>query len=250
MVTNSHATTPAIHGHRALQHHFENMEQQREAGTLGMWVFLVTEIMFFGGMFLAYTLYRSSYPAAFASASNHLDIKLGALNTGVLILSSFTMAMAVYFTQIGKQRRQVICLLLTLVLGLTFLGVKAVEYNDKYTDHLIPGRLFAGNPFNPEVQHEGQSLDPHKLHLLPGATVKQVELFYWIYFAMTGMHALHMIIGAGLLTFLIIFSMKGRFDPEYHSPVEVIGLYWHFVDIVWIFLFPLLYLLGRHVGGH
>jgi cytochrome c oxidase subunit III len=243
----THATTQQVHGHRSLQHHFENMEQQREAGTLGMWVFLVTEIMFFGGMFLAYVLYRNMYPAAFASASNHLDIRLGAFNTGVLILSSFTMAMAVYFTQVGRRRAQVLCLGLTLVLGLTFLGVKAVEYYDKYEDHLIPGRLIPGNPFGPEVQQEGAPFDPHKLHLLPGATVEKVEMFYWIYFAMTGMHALHMIIGAGLLTFLLIFSIKGRYDPEYHSPVEVVGLYWHFVDIVWIFLFPLLYLLGRHL---
>ena len=244
---SSNATTaPEAHGHRSLQHHFENMEQQREAGTLGMWVFLVTEIMFFGGMFLAYSLYRSMYPASFASASNHLDIKLGALNTGVLILSSFTMALAVYFTQVGKQRPQILCLVLTLVLGLTFLGVKGVEYYAKYTDHLIPGQLMPGNHFNPVVAHEGDH-DPHKLHLLEGATVPQVQMFYWIYFAMTGMHALHMIIGAGLLTFLLIYSVKGRFDPEYHSPVEVIGLYWHFVDIVWIFLFPLLYLLGRHL---
>lgn len=245
---SSHATTAdeAHHGHPALQHHFENMEQQREAGTLGMWVFLVTEIMFFGGMFLAYTLYRSYNPAAFASASNHLDITLGAVNTGVLIFSSFTMAMAVYCTQVGKQRPQVICLILTLILGLTFLGIKAVEYKSKWDDHLIPGRLFASNPYNPVVAEHGDA-DPHKLHLLPGATVQKVEMFYWIYFAMTGMHALHMIIGAGLITFLLIYSMKGRFDPEYHSPVEVIGLYWHFVDIVWIFLFPLLYLLGRHL---
>ena len=243
---SSNATTaPEAHAHHSLQHHFENMEQQREAGTLGMWVFLVTEIMFFGGMFLAYALYRSTYPASFASASNHLDLTLGTLNTGVLILSSFTMAMAVYFTQVGNRRPQILCLVLTLLLGLTFLGIKAVEYHDKYTDHLIPGRLIPGHEFGPEVAQEGDH-DPHKLHLLPGATVPQVQMFYWIYFAMTGMHALHMIIGAGLLTFLLIFSVKGRFDPEYHSPVEVIGLYWHFVDIVWIFLFPLLYLLGRH----
>jgi cytochrome c oxidase subunit III len=244
---SSHASTSEVHGHPALQHHFENMEQQREAGTLGMWIFLVTEIMFFGGMFLAYTLYRSTYPDAFASASNHLDITLGTVNTGVLILSSFTMAMAVYFTQVGKQRPQVLCLILTLILGLTFLGIKAVEYHGKYEDRLIPGHLIPGHSFGPEVAQHGET-DHHKLTLLGNATVKQVEMFYWIYFAMTGMHALHMIIGAGLLTFLIIFSIKGRFDPEYHSPVEVIGLYWHFVDIVWIFLFPLLYLLGRHFG--
>jgi cytochrome c oxidase subunit 3 len=242
----SHATAAEIHVHTALQHHFENMDQQREAGTLGMWVFLVTEIMFFGGMFLAYTLYRSMYPQAFASASNHLDIKLGALNTGVLILSSLTMALAVYFTQVGKRQPQVLCLILTLVLGLTFLGVKAVEYKDKYDSALIPGSLIPSHPFGPHIAHEGEPENPHAVHLLPGATIRQVEMFYWIYFAMTGMHALHMIIGAGLLTYLLIYSLKGRFDPEYHSPVEIIGLYWHFVDIVWIFLFPLLYLLGRH----
>jgi len=244
---SSHATTaPEVHHHPALQHHFENMEQQREAGTIGMWVFLVTEIMFFGGMFLAYTLYRSFYPAAFSSGSNHLDITLGTVNTAVLIFSSFTMAMAVYFTQVGKQRPQVICLILTLILGGRRMSIKTIEYKSKWDDHLIPGRLFAGNPFNPVVAQHGDE-DPHKLHLLEGASVNQVQMFYWIYFAMTGMHALHMIIGAGLLTFLLIYSLKGRFGPEYHSPVEVIGLYWHFVDIVWIFLFPLLYLLGRHL---
>src|SRR5215211_9296416 len=205
---SSHAATEEVHGHPALQHHFENMEQQREAGTLGMWIFLVTEIMFFGGMFLAYALYRTLYPAAFASGSNHLDITLGAVNTGVLILSSFTMAMAVYFTQVGKQRSQIICLGLTLILGLRFLVVKTKEYYDKYEDHLIPGRLIPGNPFNPEVGHAGEH-DAHKLVLLEGATVEKVEMFYWIYFAMTGMHALHMIIGAGLLTYLLIYSMKG-----------------------------------------
>ena len=243
---SGHAATEHIHGHPALQHHFENMEQQREAGTLGMWIFLVTEIMFFGGMFLAYALYRWKFPAAFASGSNHLDIWLGGFNTGVLILSSFTMALGVYFTQIGKLRPQVWCLILTLLLGLTFLGVKAVEYKDKYDSNLIPGHLIPGHSYNPKVAKPGEPEDPHALHLLEGATVENVEIFYWIYFAMTGMHALHMIIGAGLLSYLIIFSLKRRFDPEYHSPVEVIGLYWHFVDIVWIFLFPLLYLLGRH----
>jgi cytochrome c oxidase subunit 3 len=235
--------------HSALQHHFENMEQQREAGTLGMWVFLVTEIMFFGGMFLAYTLYRYKYPAAFASASNHLDIRLGAINTIVLIVSSFTMAMAVFSTQVGKRRNTIIGLFLTMVLGLTFLGIKAVEYRDKYRDNLIPGQLIPGHPFKPEVAKTGDE-DPHKLHLEPGATVKNVELFYWIYFAMTGMHALHMIIGIGLMTVITIMAWRGRYGPEYYAPVEISGLYWHFVDIVWIFLFPLLYLLGRHLEGH
>jgi cytochrome c oxidase subunit III len=243
------ATTPETH-HRALQHHFENMEQQREAGTLGMWVFLVTEIMFFGGMFLAYTLYRYKYPVAFAAASNHLDIRLGGINTVVLIVSSFTMAMAVFSTQIGKRRNSIIYLLLTMVLGLTFLGIKAVEYHDKYRDNLIPGQLIAGHPFNPAIAKPGEEADEHKLHVPPGVPAGNVEMFYWIYFAMTGMHALHMIIGIGLMTVITIMAWRGRFSPEYHAPVEISGLYWHFVDIVWIFLFPLLYLLGRHMAGH
>ena len=223
--------------HPSLQHHFENMEQQREASTLGMWVFLVTEIMFFGGMFFAYTLYRSQYPQAFASASNHLSLPLGTINTGVLILSSFTMALAVYSAQIGKRRNLITCLVLTIVLGVTFLGIKAVEYRDKYVDNLIPGSLIPGHPFKPEG-----------VHLLPGASPQNVEMFYWIYFAMTGMHALHMVIGVGLLSVILYFAARGRYGPEYHNPVEISGLYWHFVDIIWIFLFPLLYLLGRHLA--
>lgn len=236
--------------HPALQHHFETLEQQREAGTLGMWVFLVTEIMFFGGMFFAYTLYRTKFPEAFASASNHLSLQLGAINTVVLILSSLTMALAVYSAQIGKRRNLILFLVLTIGLGTTFLGIKAVEYRDKYVDHLIPGKLIPGNPFNPAVAAPGDH-DEHKLHLLPGATVKNVEMFYWIYFAMTGMHAIHMIIGVALLSVLLYFAWRGRYGPEYHNPVEISGLYWHFVDIIWIFLFPLLYLLGRHLehGG-
>lgn len=244
------ATTHHEHAaHSALQHHFENMEQQREAGNLGMWVFLVTEIMFFGGMFLAYTLYRYKYPDAFAAASNHLDIKLGAVNTLVLIVSSFTMAMAVFSTQVGKRRNSIIYLVLTMILGLTFLGIKAVEYKAKYDDRLIPGQLIPGRHFDPAVAKHGDT-DPHKLHLAEGVSVKHVEMFYLIYFAMTGMHALHMIIGIGVLTVILIMALRRKFSPEYHAPVEITGLYWHFVDIVWIFLFPLLYLLGRHLEGH
>src|SRR5918911_2467607 len=214
------------------------MEQQREAGNIGMWVFLVQEIMFFGGLFLAYSIFRAKYPAAFAAASNHLDIRLGAVNTVVLIVSSLTMALAVYYAQTGVRRMQVICLTVTLLLGLTFLGIKAVEYRQKYVDNLIPGNIIPGHPFNPDLE---------ELHLPPGASIKNVEMFYWIYFAMTGLHALHMIIGVGIIAYLIWKARKGTYSPEYHSPVEISGLYWHFVDIVWIFLFPLLYLLGRHL---
>jgi cytochrome c oxidase subunit III len=246
-LAEGYVATEHAPSHPALQHHFENMEQQREAGTLGMWVFLVTEIMFFGGMFLAYVLYRSAYPSAFVAGSNHLDIRLGAVNTGVLIVSSLTMALAVYSTQVGQRRMSIIFLVATMILGMTFLGIKAVEYHDKYRDSLIPGKLIPGRPFNPAVQEHGAPFDPHKLHLPEGTSVRHVEMFYWIYFALTGVHALHMIIGIGLLAVMLYFSARGRYSPEYHAPIEISGLYWHFVDIIWIFLFPLLYLLGRHL---
>src|SRR5262245_27825398 len=208
----------------SLAHHFDNLEQQHEAGRLGMWIFLITEIMFFCGLFTAYIVYRAAYPGVFAGASHHLDVTLGTINTVVLISSSLTMAMAVYAAQIGKQRMLVANLLFTLVLGLGFLAIKAVEYYDKYAHGLIPGPRFHWE-------------DPN---------VPQAKLFFGIYFMMTGMHALHMIIGAGMLVVLILMARRGRFSPEYHTPVELSGLYWHFVDIVWIFLFPLLYLIGRH----
>lgn len=225
------------HGaHSALQHHFDNMEQQREAGSIGMWVFLVTEIMFFGGLFMAYLLYRYKFPGGFEMGSNHLQWKLGAFNTIVLIFSSLTMALAVYYAQTGVRKLQIVFLVLTMILGATFLGVKAVEYHEKYVDHLIPIQ---------GMFHWNQQETP----LEPGVTEQQIQMFYWIYFAMTGLHALHMIIGLGIMSFLVYFAWRGRYSPEYHAPVEISGLYWHFVDIVWIFLFPLLYLLGRHLGG-
>src|SRR5690349_9388930 len=220
----SHAATPEIHGHPALQHHFENMEQQREAGTLGMWVFLVTEIMFFGGMFLAYTLYRYEYPEAFVSASNHLDITLGAVNTVVLIVSSFTMAMAVWSTQVGRQRVTIICLILTMILGATFLGIKAVEYHDKYNDHLIPGRLIPSRPFAPEVAKPGDT-DKHKLHPIEGANVRNVELLHWTYCAKTAMHPLHINIGLGSMTVILLVDWRARFSREDHAQVETSRLY-------------------------
>ena len=215
------------------------MEQQREAGTLGMWIFLITEIMFFGALFFAYALYRTYFPVEFAAASNHLNVAMGAINTVVLICSSLTMALAVYSAQVGsKPRTQVLWLLITMVLGATFLVIKGFEYADKYREHLFPGTLIPGRPFH----WEGLG-DPNR-----------IQMFFYIYFAMTGLHALHMIIGLGLMTYLVIKAWRGSFTPEYHAPVEISGLYWHFVDIVWIFLFPLLYLLGRHLlehgGGH
>ncbi|RMD89030.1 MAG: cytochrome c oxidase subunit 3 family protein [Calditrichaeota bacterium] len=189
-----------------------------------MWAFLITEILFFGGLFLGYTVYRFLYSEAFVEGSHHLDIVLGATNTAVLIFSSFTMAMAVHSAQLGRKKALVMFLIFTMILGSTFLVIKGVEYTHKYHEHLIPGPWF---------HYEGPLAD-------------QVYIFFSFYFGMTGMHALHMVVGVSLLTFLLITSLKGRYGPHYYNPVEIIGLYWHFVDIVWIFLFPLLYLIGRH----
>jgi cytochrome c oxidase subunit III len=200
------------------------MAQQHAADSLGMWAFLLTEIMFFGGLFLGYTVYRSAYPQAFAEASHHLDIWLGSINTAVLITSSLSMALAVHSAQTNERRGLIRFLLLTVLLGLVFLGIKGTEYLHKFEEHLIPGANFA----------------------YPGPHAHQVQLFFSFYFGMTGLHAFHMIVGIGLLAALAWQAGRGRFSSDYYAPVELIGLYWHFVDIVWIFLFPLLYLLGRH----
>ena len=222
-------------GHSTLAHHFDSYDQQRESATLGTWAFLITEIMFFGALFLAYLVYRSQYPEAFAVASNHLDTWMGAFNTAILIFSSLTMALAVRAAQLGRKKGIILFLVLTILLGGVFLGVKVVEYSAKFEHHLVPGPNFE---FHAAPLAEGAAaVDP-----------RHVEIFFSIYFGMTGLHAFHMIIGIGLMLWLIWLARKDRFSPEYHNPVECVGLYWHFVDIVWIFLFPLLYLLGFHVG--
>jgi cytochrome c oxidase subunit III len=215
--------------HPALQHHFESLGQQYEASTLGMWFFLSTEILFFAGVLMAYALYSGWYPEAFASASHHQDVRFGAFNTVVLIVSSLTMALGVYFAQLGKRIPLVINLILTMILGLVFLVVKTIEYTEHIHHHLFPGSSFS----YPDPQYAA------------GA-----QLFYSFYFFMTGLHALHMIIGVGIVAFMTVWAWRGRFSPSYYGPIEITGLYWHFVDIVWIFLFPLLYLVGRHLGAH
>ena len=211
-------TTPYV------AHHFDDAEQQHQASALGMWLFLLTEIMFFGGLFLAYVVYRTAFPAAFHAASHELDIGLGAFNTVVLLTSSLTMALSVHGAMASRRGMLVVCLILTIVLGSVFLGVKAYEYWHKWHEHLIPGANF--------VFH--------------GPDPVNAQLFFSLYFAMTGLHAVHMIIGVGLLGVLTVMGIRGQFNRFYYTPVEISGLYWHFVDLVWIFLVPLLYLLGRH----
>jgi cytochrome c oxidase subunit III len=220
--------------HPALQHHFESLEVQKESSTLGMWAFLAQEVLFFGAFFMVYTLYRNVYYDVFAACSHHLDWKLGAANTLVLICSSLTMALAVHAAAIGKGRQAMAWMLATVLLGSVFLGVKVVEYHQKWEDGLVPGLRWG------QAEHVG-----HELHL-QGADVDHAQLYFSLYFGMTGLHALHMIIGIPLILWMAVRANRGEFGPVYSTPVELLGLYWHFVDIVWIFLFPLLYLIGHH----
>jgi cytochrome c oxidase subunit III len=296
--TDSHHVDHGGHAHHPMQqHHFDDMAQQYEASNFGMWVFLIQEIMFFGGLFCAYLVYRTSYPDAFGLASNALRVDLGLFNTIVLIGSSLTMAVGVNAAQRGLRLRLVACILATLALGSVFLGVKVIEYTEKFEKREVPGRNFCYNPAGTPCvgvshEHEGtlaiikryatggygeqpglhpgeathasapeaaQQVGEHQ----PGSEAAAVpneaserarsmpgsEIYYSLYFAMTGMHALHMIIGIGIMLPLVFWAWKGLYTPDYFTPIENFGLYWHFVDIVWIFLFPLLYLINRHIGG-
>jgi len=213
-----------VHAHHpAQQHHFETRQQQAEASTLGMWLFIAQEVMFFGGLFTAYLIYRVWYPQAWAEGSLELDIVMGGINTAVLIGSSLTMALAVRAAQTNLKKSTVVWLILTMILGMTFLVIKFFEYKHKFELNHVPGANFV---------FEG----PH---------AAQVEIFLSLYFALTGLHALHMVIGFGILAWILWMAMKDRFSSEWYTPIEMAGLYWHFVDIVWIFLFPLLYLVDR-----
>ena len=228
------ATSDIQIAEHALQHHFADMEQQRETSTFGMWMFLLTEIMFFGGLFCAYLVYRASYYQAFVEGSGKMNIWLGATNTAVLICSSLSMALAVRAAQTGKRKLMAMLLVITIIFGFGFLGIKAIEYHEHWENHEFPGPSFhfqTGNPNHPAT-------DP--VH---------TEIYFSLYWAMTGLHALHMIIGIGLVAWIMFAGLAGAYGPLYYSPVENVGLYWHFVDLVWIYLFPLLYLISKKHGG-
>ncbi|MEQ9411826.1 MAG: cytochrome c oxidase subunit 3 family protein [Fuerstiella sp.] len=206
-------------------HHFETAEQQYAAGKLGMWLFLVTEVLFFGGLFVAYAVFRSLHPEVFVNSAALLDTKLGAVNTVILLFSSLTMAWAVRCSQLGQQRGLVLCLCLTLAAAFTFLGIKGVEYSHKWHEgHLWASQYVSEDSATGEFDRAGT--------------------FFSVYFAMTGLHAIHILAGIGAIAWLLKRSMAGHFSPNYFTPVDTVGLYWHLVDLVWIFLFPLLYLIG------
>ncbi|HJQ84168.1 MAG TPA: cytochrome c oxidase subunit 3 family protein [Candidatus Binatia bacterium] len=211
-------------GAEHVAHQFDDADQQRLASELGMWVFLATEVLFFGGMIAAYTFYRFLYPVAFAHGSQHMDVMVGGVNTGVLLASSFTVVLSVHAARVGAKRLLLGALLATIVLGGVFLGFKAYEWHRHWVEGVVPGLRFTYD----------------------GPDRAGVGLFFWLYFAMTGVHALHLTIGIGVMAVIAILAWRGRYGPAYHNPVEIAGLYWHFVDVVWIFLLPLLYLIGRH----
>lgn len=203
--------------------YFRDIEQQREANTLGMWVFLVTEVMLFGGIFMAYAVYYYNYHDAFAEAGHELDIVLSSINTFVLLCSSLTMALAVWACQSNKQKLLVMFLMATLVLGSIFLGIKGFEYYEKYENGHIPGINF---------QYDGEY-------------PQQAVIFFSLYFAATGLHATHMIIGGTVLAVITVKAMRGFYSSVNYDTIEIMGLYWHFVDIAWVFIFPLFYLIER-----
>lgn len=202
-----------------LAEQFDDLQQQEETATVGMWTFLGTEILFFGGLFLAYTVYRVTYPQAFAEGSHHGNLLLGSLNTAILLTSSLSMAFSVHAAQAGRRKSLLLFLSITLFFGLAFLALKGLEYSEHISEGLLPG---AG--FRPDLS-------------------RGVQMFFVLYFLMTGLHALHMLIGCGVIGVLLRMAWKGKFTPEYSNPVEISGLYWHFVDIVWVFLYPLFYLI-------
>lgn len=230
------------HGHAhhpRLAHHFDSMEVQQNAAKLGMWLFLTTEVLLFSGLFVAYAVFRALHPDMFRSVSHLLDMKMGAINTGVLLFSSLTMALAVRAAQLGQKKWLSINLLLTLACGFGFLTIKYFEYHHKIEYGLTPG-----NWFNPNMA------DHHVSDFLlanSGQTLDNVRSFFGIYYCMTGLHGLHVIIGMGCIFWIWTRAMRNQFDPDYYYPVEIVGLYWHLVDLIWIYLFPLLYLVDRSV---
>jgi cytochrome c oxidase subunit 3 len=234
-------------GHNGLvQHQFDDMAQQRECFSLGMWLFLATEVMMFGGLFFAYTFFRWRAPEAFHAGSHHLNITLGTANTFVLLFSSLTMAMAVHAAAERKKKPLVLFLVITWLLGASFLGIKAVEWTTDYNEGLVPGVRWT---YYEEPEHQAQVQELAEKR----SSVHDVEMYFVVYFCMTGLHAIHMIVGLGLVGTFTLLAARGRFTNGNDQPVEIMGLYWHLVDIIWIFLFPLLYLIaGFHpafLGG-
>jgi len=242
-----------------LAHHFSSLKQQYESSKLGMWLFLITEIMLFGGLFCAYAVYRANHPEIFYYGHKFLDVPLGALNTMILIFSSLTMALAVRYAQLGVRKLLILFLSITIFCGLVFLGVKYVEYEHKWKHGLMWGKYYKPQVEQLEVKGKAESVlkvsssEESSLASTVSDTPKtgkassepkNVQTFFAIYFAMTGLHALHVLAGIFVLVVVLILAVKHGFGPENFTAVDLSGLYWHLVDLIWIYLFPLFYLIG------
>ncbi len=246
MMTTADNAKPDPHddaGHPAhLAHHFDTPQQQFQAGKLGMWIFLLTEILLFGGLFCAYAVYRANHPGIFSYAAEFLDTRLGAVNTCILITSSLTMAWGVRCAQRNQQQGLVLCLALTLLFAFGFLGVKYVEYKHKWEGHLLWASKY--DPHE-HVLEEAEGHRPRDAD--SGGTDQQARenagVFFSIYFMMTGLHAVHVLGGMIAISWLLVRAGRGTFSSQYFAPVDYVGLYWHLVDMIWIYLFPLLYLI-------
>jgi cytochrome c oxidase subunit 3 len=219
-MANEAATYPGVPP-EVVGHHFSSLQRQTEAMRLGMWLFLATEVLLFAGLFCGYAVYRFEFPLAFAQCSRHLNIALGTTNTVVLITSSFTVALAIHFVRADRPGAAAVCLALTLLMALAFLGIKAVEYTAHFREHALPGKYYAFEAVK-----------------VPGAA-----MFYSLYFLMTGLHGLHVVAGMSVLSYILWRTRQGRYSSRYYMGMELGGLYWHLVDLVWIFLYPLLYLI-------
>lgn len=243
-MSSSHADSHAHHSNPYLAHHFEDMNQQAQSHTFGLWVFLVTEVLFFGGLFLAYTIYHVLFNDAFSLASSRLSVIWGVVNTGVLLVSSFTMAMGVYYAQTGRIKALKKMLWTTFLLACCFLGIKSIEYSEKINHHLFPGPNFTFKlddshyPLSAEKRAEVLARDPH--------VERHAQMFYVMYFCITGLHGIHIIIGMGVMLWMLKRTYAGEFNEHWNAPIELTGLYWHLVDIIWIFVFPIIYLAHRH----
>ncbi len=221
MSTGSHANAPENHEHH-YAHHFKDAMHEFVSSKEGIWLFMVTEILMFGGLFVGYFIFHALYPEMFAEGASHLNWMMGSFNTVVLILSSWTMAMSIYHIQSGEASKANLKLILTLVCGAIFMVVKFFEYKAKFEHGLLPGNFFHAH----EAEHAN------------------LALYFGFYFCMTGLHGTHVLIGMGLITWILIRNLRGDFNPHYFTAVEGVGIFWHIVDLVWIFLFPLLYLVG------
>jgi cytochrome c oxidase subunit 3 len=210
-----------------LQHHFVSSEQQFDSAKLGMWIFLITEILLFSAMFVAYTVYRMWHPEAFTAASATLDWVMGGVNTLVLLASSFTVALSIHFAQKDDQMKAFWNLIATLALAGVFMVIKYFEWTAKFEHGVFPAGSF----------------DPHGSGYEQLAAIPYTGQFFSIYYVMTGIHGFHVLIGIGIIGWIAWRTLRGHFSSEYYTPIEITGLYWHLVDIIWIFLFPLLYLV-------